>query len=404
MAYTTGRCMNDLYCAAASGRQLLQIPMGNQFVCPQCGKPLAEPASERRAISSPVMLICCGLVAAGGALFAIGSVIGPPAPAAAGRPGPAPAGLANVAAPGAPMHTDDVAVETAVPPAAASAAPGYGALSETAKETPLPRGSIARANISGEPGSEVPPATIRLAMMQRPAKDEARPTPTPAPALVQRPSPAVVQRLSQGASAPPVHAPAPAPAQTQLQAQALEHATLAKQARAAESARRAKAAQQADQQKMLAQQAEDERSRVETQHIEAQAEEAANQRLEAARAEQAALEARQRQAAEARKIAVAAALPKGPTRGFSPHVVAGGAPGYPADFESEGRIGHVTVSCLITQNGTPRGCHVMSSQGGAAFDRSVLGWLGSGQVRFAPILHDGAPQAEEHSWTMNFEP
>ena len=44
MAYTSGRCTNELYCAAASAGQTLRVPIGGQFVCPQCGKALIEPA------------------------------------------------------------------------------------------------------------------------------------------------------------------------------------------------------------------------------------------------------------------------------------------------------------------------------------------------------------------------
>jgi hypothetical protein len=62
------------------------------------------------------------------------------------------------------------------------------------------------------------------------------------------------------------------------------------------------------------------------------------------------------------------------------------------------------VSCLITESGAPSGCHVVSAQGGVGFSNAALGWLRSGEVRFRPILRNGEPTSEEHSWSMSFEP
>ena len=168
----------------------------------------------------------------------------------------------------------------------------------------------------------------------------------------------------------------------QLQAQELKKKQLlAKaaadlQAKAKQEAFAAKAAQDAADQAAQAQQA-------------ARAREAANARETAARAE------------ATRRLE---AVPTGPTRGFSPAAVAGGSPAYPSAYENEGRVGKVTVSCLITESGAPSGCHIVSAQGGAGFSNAAMGWLRSGEVRFRPILRNGEPKSEEHSWSMSFEP
>jgi hypothetical protein len=47
---------------------------------------------------------------------------------------------------------------------------------------------------------------------------------------------------------------------------------------------------------------------------------------------------------------------------------------------------------------------VVASQGGVGFNNAVMSWLRSGQVRFAPILRNGEPTSEVHSWSMTFEP
>jgi hypothetical protein len=97
----------------------------------------------------------------------------------------------------------------------------------------------------------------------------------------------------------------------------------------------------------------------------------------------------------------AAPAPSGPSRGFSPRAIAGGAPVYPDSTDS---LGRVTVSCRIETDGSPVGCRVLNVHGGAAFGTAVRSWLGSGSVRFAPILHNGQPVAETHQWTVNFQP
>ena len=214
---------------------------------------------------------------------------------------------------------------------------------------------------------------------------------------------------------PPPPAPQPQ-TQAQAQQQAQAQALAARQAHAADLARRAEAAQlAADKQKLLQQQAQDQRRKAQLAKAAADAD--AKARLEAAQARAAQLAAADAAAAKARQDAANAAAakaqklaaaappaPTGETRGFSSRAIAGGSPVYPSAYESDGRTGRVTVSCLITERGSPTGCHIVSSQGGVGFNNAVLSWLHSGSVRFAPILHNGEARSEEHTWSMTFEP
>jgi protein TonB len=84
--------------------------------------------------------------------------------------------------------------------------------------------------------------------------------------------------------------------------------------------------------------------------------------------------------------------------------VSGGSPPYPSELENDGRAGSVTVSCRIETNGYPAGCRVVSARGGEPFKGAVLGWLNSGRVRYEPILKNGKPVAENHQWSVQFQP
>jgi TonB family protein len=94
----------------------------------------------------------------------------------------------------------------------------------------------------------------------------------------------------------------------------------------------------------------------------------------------------------------------GPSHAFSASPITGGGPQYPSIYDAEGRSGRVTVSCRIETDGHPNGCRVVSSVGGAAFGQAVMNWLGSGRVRYAPVLRDGQAVAETHQWSMSFQP
>ena len=374
MAYTTGRCINDLFCAAASSRQTLQVPVGSQFVCPQCGKALVEPSRETRG-GMPLVLLACGGLVLAGALFAAGAMIGGGSAARNVSP-EARMTLAE------PVRPESRPAPPAVPLSLPPPAPGLAAGAAPATAV-LPHPAPAPPTLGREaaPVAAKPPI-VQLAMMQVPAGP-----------------------LPQHQAQVPLRPPLP----VQPQAQALAQANTARQARAAEQARRTQLALlAAQQQQKMAEikatlQAQDFRRRAEQQKAQAEADTLARQQEEASRAAQAqaAAASRLREAQAARKLA---SLPHGPTRGFSPTAISGGAPAYPADYEADGRSGRVTVSCLISQNGAPSLCHVVASRGGIGFSNAALGWLRGGQVRFAPVLRDGQAEAGEHSWTMDFQP
>ncbi len=71
MAFTRGRCTNFDYCSVAESRRDVEVRVGDEFVCPECGKPLKAPQIKGRN-SSPVVPILLGLgvlVLVGGGVF-----------------------------------------------------------------------------------------------------------------------------------------------------------------------------------------------------------------------------------------------------------------------------------------------------------------------------------------------
>ncbi len=107
------------------------------------------------------------------------------------------------------------------------------------------------------------------------------------------------------------------------------------------------------------------------------------------------------QQAMARQVLPSTSSGGGPDVPFSTHTVAGGAPTFPAYYD-EGRPGAVTVSCTIEASGSPSGCHIVRQLGGSGFGKAVDQWLGSGRVRFRPILVNGQPVAKQETWTVVF--
>ncbi len=409
MAYRDGRCMNDLYCSLASAKQTVQVPVGSLFVCPQCGKELVVPPAERkRNLTAPVLIAVGGLVVGAGALFAAGSMIGGKAPAGHATAEPPVAGTKpRVVAPvqTAQGGTPAPVVAVATPPATAGASPAPGSA--------VPTASVA--------ASAAVPATAE----PRAAVSAAPPASTSAPAVAaSQPPAAPAQAYAAAVPPPPRSQPAPKPAPA-MQLAMLQTPSPAQQAaadaqaraKAAAEAKRAELAQAAaDRQKkqLLLQAQEQKRKLLAAKEAEAaeraKQEETARATQEAARQaalRQAAADAAAREAARAARPAPPpklAAAPAGPTRGFSSRPLSGGTPVYPAAYEAEGRPGRVTVACLISASGTPSGCHVVGSQGGVAFNNAALNWLRSGEVRFAPILHNGEAVSEEHSWSISFQP
>ena len=90
-------------------------------------------------------------------------------------------------------------------------------------------------------------------------------------------------------------------------------------------------------------------------------------------------------------------------RPFSTRVVRGGAPEYPKAYD-EARPGSVTVRCTIQADGSPSGCNILQQTGGYAFGTSVRNWLGSGRVRFDPMIENGQPVSRTETWTVVFNP
>ncbi len=93
MAYTRGRCTNFDYCSIAESRRDVEVRVGEDFICPECGKPLKAPQLKQGA-GSPLVpaLIGAGvLVLVGGAVF-LGMRMGGggAGPAVTATPAPAP--------------------------------------------------------------------------------------------------------------------------------------------------------------------------------------------------------------------------------------------------------------------------------------------------------------------------
>jgi phosphate transport system substrate-binding protein len=117
MAFTRGRCTNFDYCSIAEARKDVEVRVGEDFVCPECGKPLKAPQMKSGG-SSPVVpaLAAVGvLVLVGGAVF-LGMRMGSssaPAPQMAQSIAPAPA---PVPVAPASLPPQAVAVAPAPPP------------------------------------------------------------------------------------------------------------------------------------------------------------------------------------------------------------------------------------------------------------------------------------------------
>jgi hypothetical protein len=74
---TPGRCSNLDYCSIGMQRVLVQVPLGERFVCPECGKNLRPPSAgmERRPIVIPalrILVLILGIGLGGGAGYLIG--------------------------------------------------------------------------------------------------------------------------------------------------------------------------------------------------------------------------------------------------------------------------------------------------------------------------------------------
>lgn len=110
MTFTRGRCTNFDYCTIADRRQAVQVALGQDFVCPECGKPLKPPADSDSGQGGGARLALIGVAAIavlGGGGFAAWSLLGSggktaPAPAATSNPVPAQQAAAPAPAPAPP--------------------------------------------------------------------------------------------------------------------------------------------------------------------------------------------------------------------------------------------------------------------------------------------------------------
>jgi phosphate transport system substrate-binding protein len=69
MATTRGRCTNFDYCGTADSRRDIEVAVGEDFVCPECGKPLKAPPVKAASSLLPVLIGGGVLVLVGGAVY-----------------------------------------------------------------------------------------------------------------------------------------------------------------------------------------------------------------------------------------------------------------------------------------------------------------------------------------------
>lgn len=88
---TPGRCSNLDYCSIGMQRVLVQVKLGDRFVCPECGKPLKPPNAgmNRRPIVLPALRVLVLIIGIGLGL-GVGYAIG-----RANRAAPLPARVAS---------------------------------------------------------------------------------------------------------------------------------------------------------------------------------------------------------------------------------------------------------------------------------------------------------------------
>lgn len=123
MASTRGRCTNFDYCSVAESRRDLQVPLGQDFVCPECGKPLKAPdAAGAKSGSRLPLIIGGGVVAVVGVGVFLGMQLAGSKSSPAPAPAPAPVAAAPAPAPAQPAPTQQAASAAPAPAAAPAAA------------------------------------------------------------------------------------------------------------------------------------------------------------------------------------------------------------------------------------------------------------------------------------------
>lgn len=457
MAATAGICTQTTKCQVAKSGRIVAVPLGESFVCPECGNGLApptqltpEPVVKRSSSTLPLALVGVGLFVLGGAIF-VGRELG------GGGSAPAPALAVRTPAPAAPAQATVAAAApapTPLPPVPLPVLPPLTPAPATTAALPPPATSVAALPAPlpapiALPTAPVPapvaPAPTQLAALQSPppktpaAKPVAPPPAAVAlaapPAPVPEPPPAALPPDAPFSPTPETGGTPTYPAElaadgrvgkvnvtcqisadgtptgcraTSRSGPAFATATLAWLTHGHVkfhpiilhgrplAASRSWTVMIEEPPAVLA---EARRKQKEEAAAAAPAPTASN----ALRPQTAPIEPIHApvQQAMARQVLPSASSGGGPDVPFSTHTIAGGAPTFPAYYD-EGRPGAVTVSCTIEPSGSPSGCHIVRQLGGSGFGKAVDQWLGSGRVRFRPILVNGQPVSKQETWTVIF--
>ena len=141
MAYTRGRCTNVDYCSLAAGKRDIEVKVGEDFVCPECARPLRSPPVSEGS-SRPALAIAGGAVAlvlVGGGIYAGYRLSSPAAAPRAAVPAAAPVSVATASSPVAPVSATPLQ-----PPAQAAAQPRTAAPAPAAEPAKVEPATLLR--------------------------------------------------------------------------------------------------------------------------------------------------------------------------------------------------------------------------------------------------------------------
>ena len=191
MATTRGRCVKSDYCSLASLRRDIEVPIGKDFVCPECGSPLSAPPMQAGGgLSRTVALLgaACLLVGAGG----VGAYV-----LFTKRPGPAGASIQAGSA-GASVQAGPAGASVQAGPAGASVQAGSAGASVQA-------GSAGASVQAGSAGASVQAGSaVSSASQQTPAPSGPAPAFTHVLALAAIPPAASVTNTGKAMLPPPM--------------------------------------------------------------------------------------------------------------------------------------------------------------------------------------------------------
>jgi phosphate transport system substrate-binding protein len=140
MAYTRGRCTNVDYCSLAASRHDIEVRIGEDFVCPECARPLHAPPIKAGASGPGLLLagVVVALVLVAGGIYAGYRLSAPHAAPTPASIATVPATPATPAAPAAPAP----ALARAAPPTAPAASPAFVAPPTPAPAPPPPEQTV----------------------------------------------------------------------------------------------------------------------------------------------------------------------------------------------------------------------------------------------------------------------